>query len=154
MQKYDAIERGIIEHDIILLREAIGNICYTNRSFSNGEFDEVLSYIEKKGVKIKDEGLKGELVSEGKKSFSEEDFGDAVFELKENFCDERIADVKKIGRALYGTSKKPTPAVSQNNLNGAVPNVQSHQDTGNTKIIVGILVAVAIMIVLLYLIRR
>jgi len=110
--------------------------------------------VEKRGICIKEEKLKGDLISERKESFLEEDFEEAVFELKENFCDERIADVKKIGRALYGASKKSAPVASQNNANGTVPNVQSHQDIGNTKIIIGILVAVAVIIVLLYLIKR
>ena len=54
MQKYDAIENGIAQNDVRALREAIGSICYTNRDFSDGEFFEVISYVESKGIQLKD----------------------------------------------------------------------------------------------------
>ena len=105
MQRYEAVENGILNNDIKGLREAVGTLCYTSRDFSSGEFDEVVAYVEKRGIKLKDDKLEGELVSEGKTTYTDEDFAYAVFELKNNFCDERIADVKKIGKALYGKPK-------------------------------------------------
>jgi hypothetical protein len=101
MQKYEAIERGILENDLEALRESVGSICYTCRNFKNGEFDEVVEYVISRGIPLIDPELKGELVSSGKESFTDGDFARAVFELKENFCNERIADVKTIGAALY-----------------------------------------------------
>ncbi len=101
MQKYEAIERGILENDLEALRESVGSICYTCRNFKNGEFDEVVEYVISRGIPLLDPDLNGELVSEGKESFTDADFARAVFELKENFCEERIADVKRIGEALY-----------------------------------------------------
>ena len=105
MQKYDAIEKGIKEKDIEGLRESVGSICYANRDFSNGEFDQVLSYIESKNINIKDDKLVGNLISREKNTYNDEDFARAVFELKKNFCDERINDVKKIGKDLYSNKK-------------------------------------------------
>ena len=101
MQKYEAIERGILEKDLEALRESVGSLCYTCRNFKNGEFDEVVEYVISRGIPLIDPELSGELVSAGKESFTDADFARAVFELKENFCKERIADVKKIGEALY-----------------------------------------------------
>ena len=95
MQRYEAIENGIERKDIKALREAIGSIIYTSRNFSSGEFDEAIKYVESKGIKLKDDALIGEpTISSQKDTFTKEDFADAIFELKENFCDER-----KIGRA-------------------------------------------------------
>ena len=101
MQRYEAIENGIKTGDVEALREAVGSICYTCRSFSNGEFDEVVEYVISSGVQLFDVELVGELVSTDKESFTDEDFAKAVFELKQNFTKERIEDVKSIGRALY-----------------------------------------------------
>lgn len=154
MKKYSVIERGIAEGNIDLLRGALGNICYTNRNFSNGEFDEVLQYIEQKGIKIKEDSLKGNLVSEGKEKFSENDFGDAVFELKENFCDERIADVKKIGRAVYGGSND-SPKPSQETPKDTHPKKErSHQKPQNSKTAMWILVAVVLILIVIYLVKK
>lgn len=38
--------------------------------------------------------------------YTDEYYRDAIFELTENFCDERIEDVKTIGRTLYGNKRK------------------------------------------------
>lgn len=104
---YEVINKGIAEKDVALLRDAIGNLCYTSRNFASSEFDEAIKFVLSKGIKLKDEALVGELVSAGKTTFTKEDFTRAVFELKKNFCDERIADVKKIGKAVYS---KPASA--------------------------------------------
>lgn len=99
--KYNAIENGIKNKDIKSLRETIGSICYTNRNFSDGEFDEAIKYVESKGIKIKEKYDGKGLIHTGKSSFTDEDFARAVFNLKKNFCDERIKDVKTIGKSLY-----------------------------------------------------
>ena len=115
MQEYLAIENGIRDNDIEGLREAIGSICYTCRDFSNGEFDEAVEYVLDKGVALMDPCLDGELVSP-KEEYTDEDFALAVFELKRNFCPERIEDVKTVGRALYqGESFSEGEEISEDN---------------------------------------
>ena len=167
MQKYDAVEKGIANNDVKALREAIGSICYTNRDFSNSEFFEVVSYVESKGIKLKDDTLVGaEPVSKIKTEFDEDDFTRAVFELKRNFCDERIKDVETIGKKLYGKKdiqKEITTSgvinqrqerslkretVNRNVDNGEFPNAQSHQTYDTGKMIIGA-VAIAVIIVMI-----
>ena len=108
--KYDAIEKRLANKkdvDIEGLREAIANICYTNRDLSNGEFFEAIKYVESKGIKLKDDKLVGRpTVSSQKNEFTDEDYARAIFELKKNFCDERIEDVQIIGKALYGKNNQ------------------------------------------------
>ena len=145
MQKYESIERGILQNDVKALRESIGSICYTCRDFSNGEFDEVVKYVLDKGIKLMDDTLVGELVSTGKETYTDEDFARAIFELKKNFCRERIADVKKIGKTLY--RKKPEPKVQTSQTSGTNPNVQSHQAPNNAKLKVAGLVAAGLAVV-------
>ena len=60
MQKYDAIESGIKNNDISILRECVSNIIYASRNFSSGEFDEMVRYVESKGIKLKDDSLVGD----------------------------------------------------------------------------------------------
>ena len=110
MQKYDAIENGILTGDVESLREAVGSICYTCRSFRNGEFDEAVEYVLSRGIPLLEDKLVGELVSKDKESFTDEDFAKAVFELKQNFTKERIEDVKAIGSALYSDGEEEAEA--------------------------------------------
>ena len=107
MSRYSYLDKRIQTGDVALLREALGNMVFGCRNFSDGEFDGAVQYVESKGIKIKEDVLRGELVSTGKSSYTADDFADAITELKENFCDERINDVKKIGRALYPPKEKP-----------------------------------------------
>ena len=144
MRRYEAIERGIANNDIVGLREAIGSICYTSRDFSSGEFDEVLRYVESKGIKLKDDTLDGKLISDGKMAYTDEDFARAVFMLKKNFCNERIADVKKIGKALY---KKTAPVSVKSSQTGTSPNVKRHREESNLGKILPVAIGAAIILI-------
>ena len=157
MQKYDAIEAGIQNKDIKALREAIGSICYTSRDFSSGEFDEIVRYVESKGIRLKDESLIGNpTISSQKQSFTDEDFAKAIFELKKNFCHERIQDVKTIGKALYSTPKQVDVSDSVRKVTisgqnfGKLPNQESHQkNSNNVPMIVCLVAAIIVLIVVL-----
>ena len=144
MQNYETIEQKIADNDVSSLRESIGNICYIDRDFSSGEFDEVLRYVESKGIKLKDDTLDGELISDGKTAYTDEDFARAVFMLKKNFCKERIADVKKIGRALY---KKTAPVSVQTSQTGTSPNVERHREESNLGKILPVAIGAAIILI-------
>lgn len=156
MQKYDAIESGIKNSDISILRECVSNIIYASRNFSSGEFDEMVRYVESKGIKLKDDSLVGDPpISSQKSSFTDEDFARAIFELKRNFCDERIKDVKYIGKTLYPSKPKSngaSPAGKSSDSTGILPNQQSHQQKGNTPMIAGLVAVVMIIVIVLLLV--
>lgn len=172
MQKYDAIENGIAKNDVKALREAIGSICYTNRDFSNGEFFEVVKYVESKGIQLRDAELIGSpTVSSQKSEFTDEDFAKAIFELKRNFCDARIQDVKTIGEKLYGKnvailkpsspkSSAPKPVTERNDYTrqangvGTLPNHQSHQKNSNKTLMMIGLVAIVVIIIIILLVTK
>ena len=163
MQTYEAIEKGIENHDVAALREAIGSICYTCRDFSNGEFDAVVSDVEKRGLKLRDDQLIGEAtISSRKTSFNDEDFAKAVFYLKGNFCDERIEDVKKIGKTLYASESKnqnkTLNAINENKRSqtGKNPNQVSHQSKQdqNIKMFVPLGVMAIIIVVIICLLLK
>ena len=120
--KYSAVEKGIKENDIDALREAIGTLPY-RRSFDTGEFYQLVKYVESRGIKLKDKELKGKLISDGKDTFTEDDFAKAIFELKRNFCDERIKDVKKIREILR--DKKKDKSTNESYISDEYENILS-----------------------------
>ena len=160
MRKYEAIENGIAKGDIKALREALGSISYTNWDFSNGEFDEAVEYVKSKGIKIMDESLVGDpAISSQKKTFTDDDFARAIFELKKNFCEERIEDVKTIGRSLC--KSKPDESVEKtdhhtdtgSDKNGQSPNVSGHQQS-KIPMVLGLVAVVVIVVVIISLTKR
>lgn len=169
MQKYKIIEDAIAQKDIEALREAVGSICYASRDFSSGEFDQVVNYIESKGIRLKDDSLIGPpTISSQKDTFDEEDFTIAVFELKNNFCDERIQDVRTIGQALYGSdSQKESLSKdtflgkhTQTNKNEQKenkvldPNLQSHPHKIAKALVMCVVAVIILMVILLILSRK
>lgn len=151
MEHYESIEKGIAECDVKKLRTAIASISYTCRDFSDGEFDKVVKYVESKGIKLKDDQLVGNpTISSQKNVYTEDDFTRAVYELKKNFCDERIEDVKKIGKSLYGNRKekvvKQAPDIQEKS--NIYPKVQDHQNEKN-KIMFAVLVVIIIVILII-----
>lgn len=152
MGKYDLIDKGIKENNIDLIKESISSICYADRLNLEKEIHEAINYVEQKGIKIKDQQLVGKLISDGKRTFSEDDFMDAVYEMRQNLCDERIADVKIIVDALYGHLKKEnTPLeVNEKKSGGTSPNIKSHQEVKSNK--TGMVFLVAILIILIVII--
>ena len=152
MKKYEAVEMGIAKKDIKGLRETVGNFCYTCRDFSDGEFDEMVKYIEKKGLKLVEDHLIGNpTISSQKTTFTDEDYADAVFELKRNFCQERISDVKTIGKKLYGT-QKPEGKKGQAPKGENCPKEMGHQAQRKLGIIVGV-VAIVVVVMIMWLMK-
>lgn len=157
MQKYEAIENGIANGDVKALREALGSICYTSRDFSSGEFDEAIEYVKFKGIDIMDSSLVGSpTISSQKSSFTDDDFAKAIFELKKNFCEERIEDVRAIGKALYSSKvveniAKPIPEVNKETSRDVQsPNASSHQRS-KFLLALGLVAVLAIIVILLLL---
>ena len=152
MQRYDVIDNGIANQDIKSLRESLGSICYTSRDFSSGEFDDMVKYVESKGIRIKDDRLVGEpLISSQKDTFEDGDFAKALFELKKNFCDERIEDVKIIGKKLYGLEEQPKK--EEPVYCGTSPNRQSRQKN-SVLLLAGLAALMIIVLVVLLLLKK
>lgn len=151
MQKNETIEKAIKSKNIQLLREYLGNICYIDANFSTGEFDSTIRYIKNSGIseeELKDKKLEGELITDQKAiPYTQDDFIEAVAKLKNNFCDERIEDVKKIGKMLYPKTENKSVTKKKDSLK----KVQSHQ----TNVVITIcLVAIAIIILVMLLVRK
>lgn len=101
----EKILKCIQDKDIGALREYVGTIIYSDRAFLHGEFEAAVKYLtEDCFITELFEPFNGNppLKSQsGSTEFEQSDFTEAVYDLKDNFCRERIEDVKIIGRALY-----------------------------------------------------
>jgi len=160
MYTNDLIEKCLANNDVDGLRQAIGSICYTSRDFSSGEFDEAVSYVKSKEKRLMEEfNSSPELISKTKDNFTQEDFGDAVFELKSNFCEERIWDVKTIGKFLsknisvIGTTRKSDVNSYERTLERTFPNKSSRhsQRVKRIPLIAGVTMVAVLTIVFLFL---
>ena len=99
------VQECIEKSDIRGLKGAFVGIIFSDRGFKSGDFDNTLSYIKSKtNINIMEIFDNGELLSNKINSgkVTEDDFGEAVYNLKVNFCEERIKDVKKLAKVLYG----------------------------------------------------
>lgn len=153
------VQECIANNDIRGLRGAFVAIILSDRSFSKGEFDETLNYIYGETKLVILEGFNNEELLSKKISvgnITEDDFAEAVYNLKVNFCKERIDDVKKLAKALYGKNMKIKGTVSSTTDGGNVQGKKSqghHQNKVNRKkefkvglVIAGIVTVVAIAV--------
>lgn len=99
------ISAFIEEKNIPALREYIGSIIYSDRAFLHGEFESAIKYVAEECYLVElfepfneTPILKSKL---GLPNYENSDFTEAIYELKNNFCRERIEDVKVIGKSLY-----------------------------------------------------
>lgn len=97
----DKMKQAIQEDDRQAVLEVLTNISTVDPSFSSGTFDEALQYAEanfgKEKLYAKYDG--GELY---KGNTDKADYGNAVIDMENNFCKERIDATRAFGQRLYG----------------------------------------------------
>lgn len=125
-----SIEKYVLENDIKSIKRSLGCICYTI-DLLNGNFDKAVKYVEEeKNIKIREKFNSNIplVYNKEKSTYSGRDLGLAVAYLQENFCDERIEDVKKVSKMI---DKKNEEEQIKENLKrkeiGTSPNVKSRQ---------------------------
>lgn len=103
-----SINKDISEGNIGLAKKKIGNLAITCKTFTKdneAQFMSVINAVKQNSSVF--ENFKGTaLISSTKTDFTANDFDDAVYALKENLCEERVKDVIKIGKAVYGSTIK------------------------------------------------
>ncbi|MBR1442582.1 MAG: hypothetical protein IJ583_03505 [Firmicutes bacterium] len=114
----EKVRKCIEEKDLTSLREYIGTIIYTDRAFLHGEFEAAIKYITEDCYLVElFEPFNGYPPLKSKITniaFSKTDFTEAVYELKNNFCRERIEDIKMIGRIVYGEIQREAEQEEKN----------------------------------------
>lgn len=115
----DKLKHYIEQKDLDAVREHIGTMIYTDRAFLHGEFESAVNYVIEECYMTElfesFNPLPPLKSKSGTTDFKEADFTEAVFELKSNFCRERIEDVKTIGRYLYKQMQSETENTMKKN---------------------------------------
>lgn len=130
------VQECIANNDIRGLKGAFVAIIFSDRNFSSSDFDNTLNYIRKEtNLKILESFDNGELLSKKISSgnITEDDFGEAVYNLKVNFCKERIDDVKKLGKTLYGKNVRHQVTASSSEDGGYAQGKKTQRHQSNIK---------------------
>ena len=122
---------------------------YTDRTLSDGRLMEMLKYIKtsypdvyEQLIKKCDESQFKRLSMDGQllnKDINEYTFADAVFALENNFCKERIEDIRVLGKYLYSkkesaeTKKEDTVAVAKTSERKAVVQQKGTRPVGEQR---------------------
>lgn len=130
----ESVDECIARDDRMGLIGTLTGICYLDKTFSTRKFDDGLEYVTKaKGYTQLWQPLQtpptlyGDRVDAQDPLLSADDFAYAVSHLQRNFCQERIDDLKKLGRHLFSPSK----AAPKNQLpEQATPQVRSKASAG------------------------
>ncbi|PRR82000.1 hypothetical protein [Clostridium vincentii] len=156
------VKECINNKDIKGLKGALVGIILSDRNFSKGYFDNTVSYIiDNCGSDMIYEKFDGEdilSVNIKNSKITEDDFAEAVYNLKDNFCQERINDVKAISKEIYGNkaigaNKKEVIFTEDKDGNNPIKKQISHQrevnqkeENNSIKVVVGIAVVAAIAV--------
>lgn len=98
----DSIKENVEKKDIKALKSNIKVIINFDKNFSRGYAKVNLDYIKNHGINLYESyDNKGLMSSKPQNEYTDRDYTDAIFYLTENFCNERLEDVKKIGEILY-----------------------------------------------------
>lgn len=150
---------SIKKKDKEAIKTSLYAIIMSDKRMENGVFDENLKYIEEKikenseiDIYEKLDTNKKPLLSQEKSEYTRDDFTDAAIYLTENFCKERIDDVRKIGQAVYKKQVRNINPVTEKQTNncqvqGITPvKKQMNPKVKKKRIIWGIAAAAAVIV--------
>ncbi|MGV3025094.1 hypothetical protein ACED96_05135 [Clostridium thermobutyricum] len=146
--------KGVNDRNLNYIKTALYGIVISDRRLEDGILEKNIEYIEEHGIKIKEELDKNKplLSVEKKGEYTREDFRYAAIYLSENFCDERINDVRKIGQAVYKKQVRNINPVTEKQTNncqvqGITPvKKQMNPKVKKKRIIWGIAAAAAVIV--------
>ena len=87
--------------DVDQIRIIVTNIAYHDRGFYDGKFEEAIDYVKKNEVPGLWQKYDGEDFNENKEDWNGDYWADLTASLMDNFCEERIAKLKEVGRYVY-----------------------------------------------------
>ncbi|MBR6012917.1 MAG: hypothetical protein IK062_03925 [Selenomonadaceae bacterium] len=126
---------AVAEKNLTAIKTALTSINLKDRNFSTGEFEEGLKYVESQNIS----GLYDTFDGETFKPESEWDQSYWTYinvSLMDNFCRERIEELKKVGRKIYPVQSMPktqpttVQSVQKENQSSTTP---QHSATNQTR---------------------
>lgn len=158
MEKYDIrelIKESTELGDIESLRRTLIMMIHHDENFSKGYFENSIKYIKENIDSSKKDKIYEKLdtnipmiLNHKKDNFTKDDFIDAICRLKQNFCIERVEEVKKIGKALYDNKQEVNSIKIQSTSGGPSSNRSKKKQMKLVMLIliIGILLGLANMI--------
>lgn len=133
------MEKCIAGHDLTSIKRVLTSSIYFDPTFESDDFDAGVRYVTQiRKLSIWDPfngqpPLMAARVDKKDTTLTTDDFAISVSNLSRNFCQERIDDVKKLGKYCYGSSRKPTTPPSPTEVqrpNVSAPPVQRQRVEG------------------------
>ena len=92
------LEAAVAEKNVVHIKSALTSIALKDRNFSTGEFDEALRFVAARGINLYEpfDGENFKTESEWDKNYWQY----IKSSLEDNFCQERIDLLKRIGRKI------------------------------------------------------
>ena len=92
---------AVAEQEAEQIRILITNIAYHDRGFYDGKFDEAVDYVKKNEVPGLWQEYDGEEFKENRDEWNGDYWAYLNASLMDNFCEERIAKLKEVGKHVY-----------------------------------------------------
>lgn len=114
MQRIEELEDAIQKNSLVGIYSVFYTIAHGDPNFSTGKFWDVFSYVKSKNISSFLQEFDGEIFEEEEK-WNEEYWAYIASSLIDNFCEERIKHLEKVGKKLYPNHRVQQTTVSTNN---------------------------------------
>lgn len=144
------LEEAVNKGDLTGIYSIFYTVLHEDPSFSTGKFDQLLAYVKSRNVKGLMQPFDGEEF-EAEEKWNKEYWAIQASELVDNFCEERIEHLKKVGKKLY-THKK-----MDNHTSGAVESqIKKNKNNLESTVIVSAvcLIMAALVILIVWLLTK
>lgn len=139
------MEKAIEEQDLDKIYSSFYTIALSDPEFSTGKFEEILRYIKNKNLPGFLKQYDGALLR-SEEEWNEDYWNILLSELMDNFCEERIAQLKEVGKKIYGRNKNIEKPQPQNYEEEATePKKTMNQ---STMIIIAIIVIIVVLFII------
>lgn len=98
------LEEAVNKGDLTGIYSTLYTVLHEDPAFSTGKFEQLLGYVRSRNVPGLMQPFDGERF-ESEDKWNEEYWALQASELVDNFCEERIEHLKKVGRKLYVEKK-------------------------------------------------
>lgn len=152
MEISKTLEEALESKNIGRIRSVFYTIAHEDPSFSTGKFRQTLDFVKGKEISgLFDIFDGGEFKDESE--WTSEYWADVASELMDNFCEERINHLQKVGQKIFPVQvkKNNTPIQQMQNKTGQSIQQENHQSSQKIGILIGIGVIVVIVILLVVL---
>jgi hypothetical protein len=154
MEISKTLEEALESKNVGRIRSVFYTIAHEDPGFSTGKFRATLNFVKSKDISGLFDVYDGKAFKD-ESEWNNEYWADVASELMDNFCEERINHLQKVGRKLYPSQVKKKETQNRQNQEGSkqpiqLEHYQQKQEIGKL-IGIGAVVIVVIVILLIVL---